>query len=537
MDIRISFFQWIVRQLRNYWGLYLGGVICLICLFLVQRHIPFLAKKFISMEALEGKNLPLIQLLGIAASIVVLRTLSRLFFFYPARVQQKDLRLKLLHTLEKSHPENYEDRTSGEIYQIFINDCDYLRGFVGFGFLQFCNFTIALIVFLPSIGQLHPMLLYSLGPIVLIMLALIFIMLKLHSLLKYEMKYQQEAQSLIIESFLGKSTIESFQSEDSFMDKFIKKTKQEMNILLKVGFTRSLYTPLTRLGIGISFIAGALIIHHNHLHLDALIIYSGFLFLILEPLTFMSWIGVVTALGLASWQRIKDFYHCIDKNLKQKKDVSLENNILRKKINGAEICFDLKIPDWTVICGETGCGKSTLLGQLATDLKKQKMSFALVEQLPYIFEDSFKKNVFLENYYLTDNRVQELIKILGLKEISSKNSNIMDVILGRNKRIVSGGQQKRIAILRSLLSDADIILWDDVFSSIDNEQEIFMMKRIKKIFLNKKVILTTHRPTTLYYSDNYVLLKKVGAPVVGLSRDVKIPTTEVGKFFKDIKAL
>ena len=59
------------------------------------------------------------------------------------------------------------------------------------------------------------------------------------------------------------------------------------------------------LGVGISLLWGALIIYQSNMGASSLIVFSGITFLFLEPLAFISWIGVVYIASNAAWGRIR----------------------------------------------------------------------------------------------------------------------------------------------------------------------------------------------------------------------------------------
>ena len=61
---------------------------------------------------------------------------------------------------------------------------------------------------------------------------------------------------------------------------------------------------------------------------------------------------------------------------------------------------------------------------------------------------------------------------------------------------ISGGQQQRIAIVRVLARDSDLILFDETFSSIDSILKNELMSEIKEIIksYNKTAIFVTHSP-------------------------------------------
>ena len=82
--------------------------------------------------------------------------------------------------------------------------------------------------------------------------------------------------------------------------------------------------------------------------------------------------------------------------------------------------------------------------------------------------------------------------------------------MGEKGKRLSGGQAKRVALIRSLISETDWIIWDDPFSSVDPYQEKLILDYLKesKWIKNRGFILSSHRLTTVRYCDYSYLLDK-----------------------------
>ena len=59
----------------------------------------------------------------------------------------------------------------------------------------------------------------------------------------------------------------------------------------------------------------------------------------------------------------------------------------------------------------------------------------------------------------------------------------------------SGGMKRRVAILRALLADYDILFLDEPFKGLDAETKALVMSDVKQRSQGKTVILVTHDPT------------------------------------------
>jgi ATP-binding cassette subfamily B multidrug efflux pump len=338
--LRRSFGPWLFFHFFEFWYYYLGAFLCLFALHNFQSQIPILTKD-LGDKLIEGgaESVSLLTFFGLALAIVVFRTSSRLLFFYPARIQQKYLRLELLDRLQTSHPRKYKEHSDGQLYQVMFNDINRLRGLVGFGLLQLGNIIIAFAVFIPKITSFNSKLLYAFIPL-LVGVVLFSVLL---SFFQHNQKLasdaQGEVQNFLIESYEGKQTIKNFHGERQFFDTFNKKSAQEMLYFFRGSFGPTLSIPLIRLSFGISLLYGAKICFDENLGATSLIFFSGFLFLVLEPIAFLSWIGVVFTQAWAGWKRIKELWADLDKKFMSMK-VRFYFGEMRflsklKKINGS----------------------------------------------------------------------------------------------------------------------------------------------------------------------------------------------------------
>src|SRR5690606_35406392 len=161
-----KFFPWIFHHIAEFWFYYIGALVSRWLLHETQSRIPMMAKdlgdKVVAGETSESAILPF---LVIALCILVFRTLSRLLFFYPARMQQKFLRMELMSALESSHPERYKDYNDGQLFQTLYNDFNRIRGMIGFALLQVGNIIIALWIFVPKIQDFNSDLLVAFIPV------------------------------------------------------------------------------------------------------------------------------------------------------------------------------------------------------------------------------------------------------------------------------------------------------------------------------------------------------------------------------------
>ena len=164
-----------------------------------------------------------------------------------------------------------------------------------------------------------------------------------------------------------------------------------------------------------------------------------------------------------------------------------------------DISFSIKKKEFISIVGPSGCGKSTILTILANILKKSQGEIKFNIENPKIGymlqEDSlFPWRTVLDNACLgleirkektekNKNKVIKLLKKYGLGEFIN---NYPDSL--------SGGLKQRVALIRTLAINPDILLLDEPFSALDYQTRLSLSDDLKRIIKseNKTAIMVTH---------------------------------------------
>lgn len=165
-----------------------------------------------------------------------------------------------------------------------------------------------------------------------------------------------------------------------------------------------------------------------------------------------------------------------------------------------------------VLSGENGTGKTTLLNILTGYDNDYLGDYdgAHVNEIGYVSQDLF----FLEDQSVYNN--------LDIYDIDHK---IIDEALDnfglnylKNKKIcnLSGGERQQIAIIRELLKENKITIFDETFSSIDEESKRMIMKHVKSLSKNKLFIIVSHDKFALSFADVVLTInnKKITTDVI-----------------------
>lgn len=119
-----------------------------------------------------------------------------------------------------------------------------------------------------------------------------------------------------------------------------------------------------------------------------------------------------------------------------------------------------------------------------------------------------KKNIRLGNSSSSDDDVVEASKEASFHEDVMEFENGYDTIVGENGITLSGGQKQRLAIARTLLAKANIIIFDDSLSSVDMATDAKIRASIAKIRGKKILIVISHRLSSVMDADKIIVLEK-----------------------------
>ena len=228
--------------------------------------------------------------------------------------------------------------------------------------------------------------------------------------------------------------------------------------------------------------------------------------------------SVVLVRALGSWGRIQKLFGILEKPSEKEKHYwkryHSDQRILSFKLDfwGKVLSIDLEREKWSVFIGKTGDGKTHVMGQMADILKIYGAKISYVTQSPYLYNDTVEANIFLGKDVdeVMRDKAWYFLELFDLDVLAADKKGLFALEVGENGKRLSGGQIKRLVLVRSLMSEADILLWDDPFSSIDVIMEKNIVQRIKKIpeLEKKTVILTSHRLTTVRSSHRVVFFGK-----------------------------
>jgi ATP-binding cassette subfamily B multidrug efflux pump len=161
------------------------------------------------------------------------------------------------------------------------------------------------------------------------------------------------------------------------------------------------------------------------------------------------------------------------------------------------------------ILGTTGSGKSTLV-HLIPRFFDPTQGDILIDgiHINVLFSGSLKENILFGNPSASDDEVMHAAKTACADEFVKNKNNIWNEQIGERGAGLSGGERQRIAIARAVLCVPDIIILDDVTSSVDIDTEKRLIFNLFQVFNKKTVIIISQKITTVQNTDRIFVLDK-----------------------------
>lgn len=190
------------------------------------------------------------------------------------------------------------------------------------------------------------------------------------------------------------------------------------------------------------------------------------------------------------------------------------------------VSFDIAEGEFVALMGRSGSGKSTLLHQLglldmptagsvAIDGKDvlalsdaERTRFRL-QNLGYVFQEyaliaefTALENVFFPAMALGNGKAEErAAHLLDLVGLSHR--------LGHYPSELSGGEQQRVAIARSLINSPKVLFADEPTANLDTVSSEVVLKLFQKLNreLRQTILVVTHEPEDEQYVDRVIWMR------------------------------
>jgi ATP-binding cassette subfamily C protein LapB len=401
------------------------------------------------------------------------------------------------------------------------------------------------------------------GPIVIVPLIAIPILILVGLLsqpaltraIRQNMKEAGDRQSVLVESILNLESLKAHNEQRYLQRRWevanlasadsYKATRAVTNLI--TGLTAMLQQ-LTTVGV---IVVGVYLIHSKNLTLGALIACVMLASRAIAPL------GSIMSLA-ARYQQAVNALEILESLMKRPRDQDSDMQyIVPDRFSGAlqtkelefaypsspgqpvlrRISLDVKTGERVALVGTVGSGKSTLLrlmSGLYTPLGgavlidgvdiRQIDPTAFRDKIGYVGQDTqlfmgtLRQNLVLSNPSISDQKILDVLKALGLYELVASSARGLDMLLTEAGGGLSGGQRQLLSIARMMLRNPVYVFMDEPTAHMDAQTEVRVIKVLQEWSKGRTMILSSHRTQLLALVNRVVMLDR-GAVFMDTNRD------------------
>ena len=191
------------------------------------------------------------------------------------------------------------------------------------------------------------------------------------------------------------------------------------------------------------------------------------------------------------------------------------------------VSFSIKQGQTAAILGPTGSGKSSLVHLLdrlydytsgsitidgvelhSIDKGWIRSQIGLILQEPFLYAKTIMENIKLAAPDTDDFVAQRYARIAALDGEIHYFADGYSTVVGERGVSLSGGQKQRLAIARTLIKDAPILIFDDSLSAVDMETDAAIRAALKNENKHKTVIIISHRLKSIENADKIIVMNE-----------------------------
>jgi ATP-binding cassette subfamily B protein len=497
-------------------------------------------------------------ILALAAGMVVLRFLWRLFIVKPSRQIEEQMRLDMFGHLERLSAPFFNRTKTGDLMALFVNDIGAIRmatGMALIGLFDALFMSVMSLIFMVAIDL--RLTLVTAAPLPLI----IFMFIRTGRMIESRYTVVQESFGAISthvqESFSGIRVIKGFAREESELARFRTAcgvyVEQNLALTRVWGLIFPTITFLASLSFSLLLFFGGRAVMADRLTVGQFVSFTFYINLLVWPMIASGWVWNLAQRGIASTKRVLELLDSqpdvSDAGVEAKRTPALRQasapeKALRGRIEFRNLTFryaegspdvlsnitlDLPVGSSLGIIGRPGSGKTTLAsllfhlypverGRLFLDghdindlpLAAVRSAIAYVPQDSFLFSDTIAANIAFASHDdpLRQEEVEHAAKLAAVHRDIMKFTDGYNTRIGERGVMLSGGQKQRIAIARALMAEgACICIFDDALSAVDVATEAEVLANISGVIAGRTSILIAHRISTVRQCDAVIVLE------------------------------
>ena len=364
---------------------------------------------------------------------------------------------------------------------------------------------------------------------------------------KYFVAKQEELGNLnghIEEVYSGLNVVKAYNGKKESNKKFDEYNQKVCEANRKSQFLSGIMQPIMNFIGNFGYVAvcivGALLTMNNIISFGVIIAFITYVRLFTNPLSQIAQSMTSLQSTAAASERVFEFLDEKEMADQAKINKTLDKNNVKGKIEFDNVVFQYDnndkptIKNFTAtaepgqkiaIVGPTGAGKTTMVnllmkfydinsGDIRIDgVSTKKLSrenihslFTMVLQDTWLFEGTVKENIIYNQENVSDERVKEVCKEVGLDHFIRTLPKGYDSYLSENDS-VSAGQRQLLTIARGMIQDSPFLILDEATSNVDTRTEELVQVAMDKLTEGRTSFIIAHRLSTIKNADLILVMK------------------------------
>ena len=364
---------------------------------------------------------------------------------------------------------------------------------------------------------------------------------------KYFTARQTELGNLnghIEEIYSGLNVVKVYNGKKESDKKFDEYNKKVYEANRKSQFLSGIMQPLMvfigNFGYVAVCIVGALLVMKDVISFGVIVAFITYVRLFTSPLSEIAQAMTSLQSTAAASERVFEFLDEKEMENQDKITKVLNKDDVKGKIEFENVVFQYEdndkptIKNFTAtampgqkvaIVGPTGAGKTTMVNLLmkfyeinSGDIKIDGIStkeltrenihdlFTMVLQDTWLFDGTIKENIIYNRENISDEKVKEICKEIGLHHFIKTLPKGYDSHLSENDS-VSAGQRQLLTIARGMMEDSPFLILDEATSNVDTRTEELVQKAMDKLTEGKTSFIIAHRLSTIKNADLILVMK------------------------------
>lgn len=549
----------LAKYMRPYRTIFWISVVLTILLAAVAPALPMLIEytldNYILNGQYEGLNTMLIVMMVLLIAQTVVRYFHTLMTNTLGQSVIRDIRIQVFEHITNLRLKYFDNTPIGRLITRTISDLETIANIFSEGLIQIIGDLLQLVVIL---GVMF----YTDWRLTLIILVPMPLMLWATYIFKEAMKsafqdvrlWVSNLNTFLQEHISGMAIIQYFAREEQEMQKFDSINKEHRNAHVRANWYFSIFFPVLEIIIAI---ATGLLVWYGSKQVLADVISPGvvvaflmYINMIFRPIRELIDKFNTLQMGMVSAERIFDVLDTDEftPNSGTNKPEHIRGEIEFKNVWFAyndekwvlkDVSFKVKPGETLALVGATGAGKSSTINILSrfyeiqkgqilldgVDIRDYELTFlrkniSTVLQDVFLFSDTVKNNITLQNPNITDEEIIDAAKRVGAYDFIMRLPDGLDYKVQERGAALSAGQAQLVSFIRALVHDPRILILDEATSSIDTETELMIQSAIDNLMEGRTAIVIAHRLSTIQKADKIIVLEKGEIKEIGSHQEL-----------------